>query len=84
MNVSVTGSLDHVDQTSCSNPGTVTNLGGYANKYGIFQCPVCEVNAVWNILINFNTVTGSCTPNLQPVSIDFPCGAAIQPFTCVL
>jgi hypothetical protein len=83
--VGVQGNLASQDQTSCSNNGTQTLFGGTTEKHGVYNCPQCQVNAVWNMIINYNLVVGACmNSSLQQVTIDFPCGGAVQPFQCNL
>src|SRR5882757_953678 len=59
--VGVQGNLASQHQTSCSNNGTQTLFGGTTEKHGSYTCPQCEVNAVWNLLINYNLVVGACS-----------------------
>jgi len=84
MGVNVIGQFAAANSGSCSPNGTQLSFGSYSDKRGDVRCPQCEVNAVWNLTINYNLVTGGCTPNLQQIPVNFPCGGAQQPTQCVL
>jgi hypothetical protein len=84
MGVQVMGQFASADGGSCSPNGTQLSFSGVTNGNGDYRCPQCEVNAMWNLTINYNTVTGGCTPNLQQFPVNFPCGGAQQPTQCIL
>jgi len=82
--VVVQGNLSSSDGGSCSPNGSIANFGSTTEKHGDFRCPQCQVNAKWDLTINYNLVIGGCMPNLQPYSIDFACGGAVLPTQCIL
>lgn len=84
MGVNVIGQFAFADSGSCSPNGTQLSFAGYTDRHGDIRCPQCEVNATWNLTINYNLVTGGCTPNLQNFPVNFQCGGAQQPAQCIL